>query len=186
VHVKGVVAIRDKGKICSLKMPAADCRSKPAGPIPLLLVRLSKPLGFLLSRIFFPVLEDAIIRKTTETRADLLPKPATIAELQKGLHHSDFVTLRGRLIDRLVKGVGQTAGKPNVRTTLVLKARISIFVAEKDTTDQNSVLTAIPVGSLVEVNGICLLESGDDGKSNPSACCFQLRTMCASSKSRAG
>ncbi len=51
-----------------------------------------------------------------------------------------------------------------MQTTLVLQTTNFIFTAEKDTAGPNSFLGAIPIGSLVEVRGICLLESSDDGK----------------------
>lgn len=121
-------------------------------------------VGFPAVENFLPVLEDAIFRKTAEPRTNLKPKTATVGELQKGLHHADFVTLRGRLIERLVRGIGQGSEKLDTQTTLVLQATNFIFVAEKDTSEQNWFLTAIPIGSLVEVSGICLLESSDDGK----------------------
>jgi len=75
-----------------------------------------------------------------------------------------LITLKGRLIDRLVNGVGHGGSEPNIQTTLVLQTTNFIFAAEKTTSDENSYLTAIPIGSLVEVTGICLLESSGDGK----------------------
>jgi signal transduction histidine kinase len=121
-------------------------------------------VGFPAVENFLPVLEDTVFRKTSEPRINLEPKTATLAELQQGLHHADFVVLHGRLIDRLVKGVGQDADGPDIQTTLMLQTTNFIFDAEKDTSEPNTLLAAIPIGSLVEVRGICLLESSDDGK----------------------
>ena len=89
---------------------------------------------------------------------------ASVAELQKGLHHADFITLRGGWLTGWSQGIGQTANGPDIQTTLVLQTTNFIFVAEKDTSEPNGFLSAIPIGSLVEVSGICLLESSDDGK----------------------
>jgi signal transduction histidine kinase len=47
---------------------------------------------------------------------------------------------------------------------LVLQGANFIFSAEKDSAMQNTFMTGIPLGSLVEINGICLLDGSDDGK----------------------
>jgi len=164
VHVKGVVTYQRKGQDLFLKDDTGGLEVKSQLTIPVVPGEVIEAVGFPAVENFLPVLEDAVFRKTTEPRTNLEPKTTTVANIQKGKHHADFITLRGRLIDRLVRGIGQSDDGSGIQTTLVLQATNFIFVAEKDTSEQNSFLTAIPIGSLVEASGICLLESGDDGK----------------------
>ncbi|MGH7990871.1 MAG: sensor histidine kinase, partial [Limisphaerales bacterium] len=110
---------------------------------------------------FLPVLEDAIFRKTSEPRAEVIPKIASAGGLLEGLHHADFITLKGKLLDR----VQSPGGKPDTeKIALVLQTTNLVFTAEKEAAEQNSFLTSIPIGSMVEVSGICLLQSEEDGK----------------------
>lgn len=164
VHVKGVVTYQRKGEDLFLQDATGGLQVKSKLAQAVVPGEVVEAVGFPAVENFLPVLEDAVFRKAAEPRSHLEPKTATVAELQRGLHHAAFVTLRGRLIDRLVRGIGQNADGTNIQTTLMLQATNFIFAAEKDTSEPNTLLTAIPIGSLVEVSGICLLESSDDGK----------------------
>ena len=63
--------------------------------------------GFPAVENYLPVLEDAVFRKLPQPPVSLKPQEVTVAALQEGLHHSDYVFLGGRLVDRLVKASGQ-------------------------------------------------------------------------------
>jgi len=164
VHVKGVVTFQRQGEDIFIQDATSglQVKTKLAGAV--VPGEVIEAVGFPSVENYLPVLEDSVFRKTSEPRVTLQPTNTTTGELLKGFHHADLVTLRGKLIDRLVKGVGQGASDPSIQTTLVLQTTNYIFTAEKNTSDENSFLTAIPIGSLVEVTGICVLESGDDGK----------------------
>jgi signal transduction histidine kinase len=164
VHVKGVVTYQRKGQDIFLQDATGGLQVKSKLADAVVPGEAVEAVGFPAVENFLPVLEDATIRPTAEPHVELQPKAATVAELQKGLHHADFIALQGRLIDRMVRGIGQVANKPVIQTTLVLQTTNFVFVAEKDTVDQNGFLTSIPIGSLIEVSGICLLDSADDGK----------------------
>ncbi len=164
VHVKGVVTYQKQGDELFLQDATGGLQVKSTLTDAVTPGEVVDAVGFPAVENFLPVLEDAVFRKTTEPVIKLEPKTTTVTELQKGLHHADFVTLSGRLIDRLVKGIGQDADKSNTQTTLVLQTTNFVFVAEKDPSDTSRFLTTIPIGSRVEVSGICLLESSDDGK----------------------
>jgi len=166
IHVKGVVTYQRKGEDLFLQDATGGLQVKCKLAESFSPGELVEAVGFPAVENYLPVLEDANVRKTDGPRIILPPQPVTVAELQKGLHHASFITLQGRLIDRLVKGIGQTANRPIIQTTMVLQNSNFVFVAEKDTVEQNSFLTAIPIGSLVEVSGICLLDMSDDGKIN--------------------
>lgn len=164
VHVKGVVTYQRQGEELFLRDAAGGLHVKTTMTNAVVPGDVVEAVGFPAVENFLPVLEDAVFRKTSDPRLDLRPTNTTVADLQKGLHHADFVLLRGRLMDRLVKGIGPDANGHGFQTTLVLQASNTVFAVEKETSETNTFLSAIPIGSLVEARGICLLDSSDDGK----------------------
>jgi len=85
--------------------------------------------------------------------------------LQDGLHYADFIVLNAKLIDHVVRKIHlRNGGQFATRTVLMLQSTNLVFTAEVQTPDKQAELTAIPIGSFVRVSGICLTESGDDGK----------------------
>jgi signal transduction histidine kinase len=164
VHVKGVVTYQIKGEDLFLQDTNSGLHIKSKLTDTVIPGEVVEAVGFPAVENFLPVLEDAIFRKTGELQTNPTPQNAIIAELQKGLHHADYINLKGTLVDRLALGIGRTVDEPVIRTTLVLQNSNFLFEAEKDTLDQNGFLTSIPIGSVVQVSGICLLESDQDGK----------------------
>jgi signal transduction histidine kinase len=164
VHIKGVVTYQRPGEDLFLQDDTGGLQVKSKLAAAVVPGQVVEAVGFPAVENFLPVLEDATVRPTAEPRVNLEPKAATVAGLQKGLHQADYISLQGRLIDRLVKGVGQRADSADIQTTLLLQNSNVIFTAEQDASGPNLFLTTIPLGSLVEVRGICLLESSDDGK----------------------
>ncbi len=164
MHVKGVVAYQRKGVDIFLEDGDGGLEVRTTQTNTVTPGDVVEAVGFPAVDNYLPVLEDAVFRKTTDPRMNLVPRVATPGGIQRGLHHADLITLQGRLIDRLVKGISQNSDEADIRTTLVLQTTNLYFTAEKDTTEENSLLSSIPIGSLVNVTGICLLESDSDGK----------------------
>jgi len=163
VHVKGIVTYQRKGEDLFLQDDDGGLQVKSTLTNTVVPGEVVEAVGFPTVENFLPVLEDAVFRETTDPSITLVPRATTIAELQQGLHHSDYVSLRGRLIDRLVQTIGHDVDGPANQTTLMLQSTNSIFVAEYVASEPDSFLDAIPIGSLVEVRGICLLDSREDG-----------------------
>ncbi len=163
VHVKGVVTYQRKGEELFLRDDSGGLEVKTKFTNSLAPGEVIEAVGFPAVQNFLPVLEDAVFQKTSEPRVTIRPHAATLAELQEGRDHADYIVLTGRLMDRLVQGVGQRSS-PIIRTTLVLQTTNFLFVAERDTSDENTLLASIPIGSLVEAKGICLLDGGQAGK----------------------
>jgi signal transduction histidine kinase len=114
---------------------------------------------------YLPVLQDAVFRKTQEPRATVAPKNVSIEDLQNGLHHADFISWRGVLINRTSKQeLPQPSGPPRTRTTLVLQNSNVTFTAEAGEPQAQAELASIPIGSTVEARGICLMEIDSAGK----------------------
>ena len=164
VHVKGVATYQRKGEDLFISDGISGLQIKTKLTNSIIPGDIVEAVGFPALENYLPVLEDATFRKAEAARQDLRSTNVTAAQLMSGLHHADFVTLRGTLIDRLVKGVGPTTNIAAVRTTLVLQNTNYLFTAEKDTSDNNPMLSSIPIGSVVEINGIALLESSEDAK----------------------
>jgi len=164
VHVKGVVTYQRKGEDIFLHDESGGLQVKTKLAWAVAPGDAVEAVGFPAVENYLPVLEDAVFRKTTDPRVAPQPTNVMVGELQDGKHHADLITLQGRLIDRLIRGAGQSTNNDGIQTILVLQTTNSVFVAEKNSSEENNFLTSIPIGSLVEVSGICLLESGDNGK----------------------
>ena len=162
VHVKGVVTYQRKGESIFLHDATGGLEVKTASTNDVPPGETVEAVGFPAVDNFLPVLEDAVFRKTGDTRSSLEPTNTTVADLLRGLHHADYVLLRGRLIDRLVVGA-RTDVNDTIRTTLILQDSNAVFAAEKETSEPNTLLSGIPIGSLIEARGICLLDGNGDG-----------------------
>jgi signal transduction histidine kinase len=126
-------------------------------------------VGFLTIDGFQPVLEDARIRRLTETPAVFIPPEVPFAELRAGRHGNQLIRLEGRLVGRSVSPVRRDdANFSGVRTLCTIQNADLTFIAECEHALDNQVLANIPLDSLVSVSGVAAVETGDDG---------QLRTL---------
>ncbi len=164
VHIKGVVVYQRKGEDLFLEDASGGLQVKTKMTNNVSPGDVVEAVGFPAVENFLPVLDDAAFRKTSEPPIEIEPRDISVADLQLGKGHASYVTLKGILVDRLAWGIGQADGGPVIQTTMVLQSSNFLFEAEKDTVDQNQFLTSIPIGSVVRVSGICLLESDQDGK----------------------
>jgi signal transduction histidine kinase len=113
---------------------------------------------------FLPVLGDAVFRKANEPRAKIASASPPMEELLDGLHHSDFITVRGKVLAHLEEQSTSPIGEPDIKTILELQSSNLIFTAVAETSAPDQPLIAIPIGSLVEISGICFLQSAADGR----------------------
>lgn len=110
-----------------------------------------------------PVLEDAVFKKTMDPQVKILPIHPPIQELFDGLHHSDFIAVTGKLLDRLEEQAVFPSGGMGTKTILVLQASNRVFTAQAETAQPSSALKSIPLGSTLAVSGVCFLQSAADG-----------------------
>ena len=129
MHVKGVVTYQRKGEDLFLQDASGGLQVKSKLTDSVIPGEVVEAVGFPAVENFLPVLEDAVFRKTGEPLTDLVPTNVMIADLQKGLHHADYVNLKGVLVDRLARGIGRTADEPVIQTTLVLQNSNVLFEA---------------------------------------------------------
>lgn len=124
---------------------------------------------------YLPVLGNAIFRRTSERRS--IPKPDKItfsdtnrfsnltnafSNLTNDLYHADVITLDAKLLDRTIRPSQTMRGATSVSLLLHTEGLDKPFTAQGDFPDGGARLTSIPIGSTVEISGICFTERGDD------------------------
>ncbi|HEY4414929.1 MAG TPA: histidine kinase [Verrucomicrobiae bacterium] len=165
VHVRGVVTLQKPGEYIFLQDASGGLQVQNRQLKVFAPGEVVEAVGFPNFENYLPVLQDAIFQTTTAPPVLIRPKPATIEELQNGLHHAEYVSLAGKLIERIAKR-GDHAKKTDttIKTVLVLQGTNFTFTAEADDVQSQPELGAIPLGSTIEVNGICLTEIDNEGK----------------------
>ncbi len=164
-HVHGVVTLQKNGESLFLQDEhgALQVQSRQSGVCAP--GDMVEAVGFPNFENFLPVLQDAVFRKVKTAAVSIKPKAVSVDELQSGLHHAEYISLTGKLIERTVHQENNPKFSPlDKATVLVLQASNFTFTAEADYAPGQSELEAIPIGSTVRVSGICLKEIDSDGK----------------------
>jgi len=165
VHVKGVVTLQRPGEDFFLEDETGGLQVRTRQTGALTAGEVVDVVGFPDFDHFLPVLDDAIFRKTDEARAPIKPARVTVADIQNGLHHADLITLRAKVLDRNFRhGSATVNGKRKVRTVLLMQQDDRVFTASAETQDKRSTLASVPIGSTIDVTGVCFTESGEDMK----------------------
>src|ERR1017187_8772673 len=161
VHVKGIVTYQRPGEDLFLEDASGSLHVQSRQLEALSVGDVVEAVGFPDFDHFLPVLQDATFRKTSEPRMTMAPKAATIKGVQAGLHHADFVILKGRLLDRIIRRERQPTTR--IKTVLMIQSENSMFTAEAEAPAEIAELASIPLGSTIEVSGVCLTEGEEDG-----------------------
>lgn len=165
VHVRGVVTYQKNGNTLLLQddVGALQVQSRQAGSYsPGDRVEAA---GFLSFENYLPLLQDAVIHHDGGAPVPVKPHPATLDQVQNGLHHAEYISLAGRLMDRTIRqGRLPSSHDPQTTTTLLLEFSNYTFTAEAEYPPGRQEIESLPVGSLLMVSGICLTEIDSDGK----------------------
>ena len=160
VHVRGVITLVEPGEGVflqdssgGLEVQSRQTGSFAAGDV-------VEAVGFPSFENYLPVLQDALLRPTKSGRELVKPRAVSVEDVRNGLCHAEFVSLDGILVERTVR----QELYPKTATVLVLQGSNFNFTAEANYAPNQSKLQAVPVGSLVDVTGICLTEIDIDGK----------------------
>ncbi|WP_050785595.1 sensor histidine kinase [Pedosphaera parvula] len=95
----------------------------------------------------------------------MTPTAVSIEELRAGLHHADFISIQGKVIDRTARRLHRQGSEPmETRTVLILQNTNLIFTVEWEEPEQAASMAAVPIGSIIDVHGISLTETDDEGK----------------------
>jgi len=165
VHVKGIVTCQRPGEDLFLKDKTGGLEIETGQPETFTPGDVVEVVGFPKVENFLPVLQDAFARKTGEPNVKPVPQNASIRGIESGLHQADFITLQGKVIDRIIRRVRlQMTKQPMPETVLVLQSGNAIFTAQVDAPDGKPELTSLLIGSSVEVSGVCLTKIDNQGK----------------------
>ncbi len=121
--------------------------------------------GFLEYENFLPLLRDATLRRSAHPPAAVAPRAVPVADIRNGFHHAGLVTLRGKILDRSTRPLPHRAGDlAGAITTWLIEGDSLRFAVEHEHRAAATALAAIPVGSVVEVDGVCFSEIDEAGK----------------------
>ena len=122
-------------------------------------------VGFPAAEGFLPVLEDATVMRTTEPKETVVPQKVSIQDLFKVLHHGDLVSLQGVLLDRSLRPLSSadSLARADEENILTLKSDRYFFCIETPAAGQFAGVASIPIGSTLQVSGVCLLEADEKG-----------------------
>ena len=124
--------------------------------------------GFLDLESFLPVLSEAMLKASPEVEASVQPDEYTVDELLSGRQHANYVTLSGRLVERMEipAQMIQEAGSQQSTSVFSLQTPKGVFTAELRGGSSDAVPTAFQVGAKVKISGICLVQTDSSG--NPT------------------
>ena len=117
-------------------------------------------VGFPVMENHLPVLRDAILIRTKEPAGRIVSRDATIQELRQVLHHGDMITLKGTLLDRSLRPLRAANSTSNAPAETILTLQCSNYLVSvaAPVTKKFADLASIPIGSALEVSGLCLLQ----------------------------
>jgi signal transduction histidine kinase len=124
--------------------------------------------GFLDLESFLPVLSEAMLKASPEVEAPVHPEEFAVDELLSGRQHANYVTLSGRLVERMEIPARMIpeAGSQQKTSVFSVQTPKGVFTAELRGASDNSVPTAFQVGAEVKISGICLIQT--DSLGNPT------------------
>jgi signal transduction histidine kinase len=157
VHVRGVVTLQRVGDEIFLQDESGGIRIETTQPDAFALGEQIDAAGFIEYENYLPLLRDAVLRPAGLPPAPVPPRPVTFAEISRGQHHGDLVSLRGRILDRSTRP--ESRGPGNFRgftTTWLVQGSEITFTVEYEARAESAALAAVPVGSIVEVSGVCV------------------------------
>lgn len=110
---------------------------------------------------FLPVLSDAVFAPFPPEHEPVKPKTLPLDDLLDGLQHAAYVTVRGRLLDRL------HAPSPDGKGVLVLALNTPRGVVTAEMEDDGTKIPGLDDGCTLDASGICLVSA--DGTGNPTS-----------------
>lgn len=124
--------------------------------------------GFLDLESFLPVLSEAMLKASPEVEAPVHPEEFAVDELLSGRQHANYVTLSGRLVERMEIPARMIpeAGSQQKTSVFSMQTPKGIFTAELRGESGQAVPAAFQVGAEVKISGICLIQT--DSLGNPT------------------
>ena len=161
IHVKGVVTLQRPGQDLFLQGENGGLRVQTRQTNLVAVGDVVEAVGFPDVDNFLPVLGNAIFHKSSDKMPLKEPKKVDITEITNVLHHAGLVTLDAKLLDGSAR-LSQTIKGSTTITLLLQMEGLPPFTATGEFPDGGPALTAIPVGSTIEITGICFTQNGED------------------------
>lgn len=162
LHVRGTVTLCQLGESVFLQDATGGIRIDGSAPADLAVGDEAEAAGFLEYENHLPLLRDAVVRRLDGPRRRAESHVVPYEEIRSGRHHAELVTVRGRVLDLWMRpGVGVPR---SVVTTWLLQAEDLAFTVECGHGGERMAPAEIPVGSVVEADGVCVSSVDTSGR----------------------
>jgi len=165
VHVRGAVTLQRVGDEIFLQDESGGIRLETTQPDVFALGAQLDAAGFIEYENYLPLLRDAVLRRAGGPPAPVTPRPVTFAAISRGQRHGDLVSLRGKILDRSTRPEARDPGNfRGFTTTWLVQGSEITFTVEYEAREESAALAAVPIGSVVEVAGVCVSTVDGTGK----------------------
>lgn len=157
VHVRGTVTLQRPGEELFLQDESGGLHVETVQPTRFAIGDPVDAVGFIEYEGHLPVLRDASLRRPRGPNAPIAPRAVPFLEIARGEHHGEMVTLRGRILDRSTRPATPADGRSaGFLTTWLVQGAEMTFTIEHTGVGEASEAEAIPIGSIIEADGICV------------------------------
>jgi len=160
IRVRGVVTYQRPGEDIFLQDETDGLQVRYRHTNSFALGEIVEAVGFPVMERNLPVLQDALVLRTKEPAGRIVSREASIQELRLALHHGDMITLKGTLLDRSLRPlrVASPGSNAPVENILTLQCSNYLVSVAAPATKTFAGLADLPMGSELEVSGLCLLQ----------------------------
>jgi signal transduction histidine kinase len=157
VHVRGNVTFQRPGEELFLQDSSGGLRIATEQPGKFALGEEVEAVGFVEYDGHLPVLRDAVLRRCRAPHVIVPARTVPFLEIARGEHHGETLTLRGRLLDRSTRPHTRPDGRAaGFVTTWLVQGSGTMFTIEHLSAEESTALAEIPIGSVVEADGVCV------------------------------
>jgi signal transduction histidine kinase len=166
VRVRGTVTFRDAQGEIYLQDESGGIRTVAAPPTgdfgP---GQKVDAVGFVEYDGYLPLLRDVVYRPVGGPVAPVPPRAVALADVARGQHHAELLTLRGQILDRSTRPEFGPDGKASgVVTSWFVQGDGMSFTVDYAPPAEDAQLAEIPPGSVIEVDGLAVSTVDATGK----------------------
>src|SRR6266403_4822017 len=160
IRVRGVVTYQRPGEDIFLQDETDGLQVRYRHTNSFALGEIVEAVGFPVMERNLPVLQDALVLQTKKPAGRIVSREASIQELRLALHHGDMITLKGTLLDRSLRPLRVASPGSNAPAENILTLQCSNYLdnVAAPASKKFAGLAGIPIGSTLEVSGLCLLQ----------------------------
>src|SRR6266446_4347632 len=160
IRVRGVATYQRPGEDIFLQDETDGLQVRCRHTNSFALGEIVEAVGFPVMERNLPVLQDALVLRTKEPAGRIVSREGSIQELRLALHHGDMITLKGTLLDRSLRPLRVASPGSNAPVENILTLQCSNYLVNvaAPASKKFAGLAGIPIGSTLEVSGLCLLQ----------------------------